>query len=187
MKGSPVRVRASALVGALKLATAFLAPVRQERLGGLEPLQAITAEISRGLREVDQVRAHVHRQLGGAEIEQKFSGYRVSVGAPCSENVCSGDWMRRRRRMSASDREMARRWALPSVQGAELRAVPAVAVAAGCPPLLLQPAAAKASTAMASVRAPAAHGGSLPAGRANRDILAELSLGAPAPARPGSR
>ena len=82
MKGSPVRVRASALVGALKLATAILSPVPQERLGRLEPLRAVTAEIGGCLRKVDQVRTHVHRELGGAEIQQKFSGHRVFVRRP---------------------------------------------------------------------------------------------------------
>jgi hypothetical protein len=64
------------------LATAFLSPVAQEGLGRLESLQAITAEICCCLRKVDQVRAHVHRELGGAEVEQKGSGHRIFSRRP---------------------------------------------------------------------------------------------------------
>ena len=68
--------------------------------------------------------------------------------------------MRRRRRMSASARPTARRWALSSLHGAEPRGVTADAVAAaGCPPLLPQPAATNPSTTTASTRAPVADGG----------------------------
>ena len=97
------------------------------------------------------------------------------VGAPCWENVCIGAWMRRRRRMSASARATARRWALSSLHGAELLGVLAVAIAAGCLPLLLQPATTNPSTATASARAPVADCGSPTAGKGDPDILTELS------------
>jgi hypothetical protein len=77
--------------------------------------------------------------------------------------------------MSASDRATARRWALSSLHGAEVLGVPAVAVAARCPLLLLQPAATNPSTATASATAPVAVGEPAAAGKGNRDILAELS------------
>jgi len=97
------------------------------------------------------------------------------VGAPCWENVCIGAWMRRRRLMSASARATARRWALSSLHGAELLGVLAVAIAAGCLPLLLQPATTNPSTATASARAPVADCGSPTAGKGDPDILTELS------------
>src|SRR5205809_598261 len=90
--------------------------------------------------------------------------------------------MRRRRRMSASARATVRRWALSSLHGAALLGVPAVAVAAECPPLLPQPAATNPRTTTASARAPVADGAA--AGKGNRDILTELS-GSPAPASQG--
>lgn len=83
--------------------------------------------------------------------------------------------MRRRRRMSASARATPRRWALSSVHGAELRGVLAVAIATGCPPLLLQPAATNPSTETASGRAHVADGGPPAATNGNRDMLTELS------------
>jgi hypothetical protein len=86
-----------------------------------------------------------------------------------------GAWMRRRRRMSASARATARRWALSSLHGAELLGALVVLIAARCPPLLLQPAAANASAATASARAPVADGGSPAAEKGNRDIPTELS------------
>ena len=63
-------------------ATAILLPVVQEGLARLESLGAIAAEPGRRLRKVDQVRAHVHRELGGAEIEQELSGHGVFVRRP---------------------------------------------------------------------------------------------------------
>lgn len=77
--------------------------------------------------------------------------------------------------MSASARATARCWTLSSLHGAELLGALAVAIAAGCPPLLLQPAATNASTATASARAPVTDGASPAAGKWNRGILTELS------------
>src|SRR4030095_15291001 len=80
-------------------------------------------------------------------------------------------------------RATARRWALSSLHGAELLGVLAdvvlVAVAAACPPLLLQPAATNANTATASAKAPVADSGPAAAGEpaGSRDILIELSGG----------
>jgi hypothetical protein len=73
---------------------------------------------------------------------------------------------------------MARRWALLSLHAAELLGALAVAVAAGWPPPLSQPAASNASMATKSARAPVADGAA--AGKRNRDILIELS-GSPLP------
>jgi hypothetical protein len=87
-------------------------------------------------------------------------------GAPRCENVCTGAWMRRRRRMSASARATVRRCARLSLHGARLVVVPAAAVAAGRPPLLPQPDATSASTATVSARA-------------DCDTAAELSGGLP--------
>src|SRR5436190_4640262 len=75
-------------------------------------------------------------------------------GAPRSENVCTGAWMRRRRRMSAVARATVRRCARSSLHGARLLVVPAAAVAAGCPPPPPQPDATSASTATVSARVP---------------------------------
>jgi hypothetical protein len=72
--------------------------------------------------------------------------------------------------MSTSARATARHWTLSSLHGAELLGALAVAVAAGCAPLLLQPAATNANTATASARAPVADGASPAAGKGNRDI-----------------
>jgi hypothetical protein len=91
--------------------------------------------------------------------------------------------MRRRRRMSASARATARCWTLSSLHGAELLGALAVAIAAGCPPPLLQPAATNPSTATASARAAVAGDESPAAGKGNPDNLTELR-GSPLPERP---
>jgi hypothetical protein len=70
---------------------------------------------------------------------------------------------------------------LSSLRGAERLGVLAVAVAAGRPPLLLQPAATNPSRATASATAPVAEGGPAAPGEGSRDILTELS--GPLPAR----
>jgi hypothetical protein len=67
---------------ALKLSAAFLPPAPQEGLIRLEPLGAITAETDGYLRKVEQVREHVRREIGGADVQQKLSGHRVLSRRP---------------------------------------------------------------------------------------------------------
>ena len=145
MKGSPVRVRASAL------SRSSISTVPQEGLGGLEALGTVAAEIGRGLRKVD---GRCERTFTGSLVVPRSSKNvpvtAFSVGAPWSENVCTGAWMRRRRRMSASARPTVRRCAPLSLHGAVARGVLSAEVAAGGLPLLLQAAAANPSTATAS-------------------------------------
>jgi len=61
-------------------------PVPQDGLGGLEPQRAINAKTDRCLREVEQVRVHVQREVGGAEVEQKLSRDLVLMRRPALGN-----------------------------------------------------------------------------------------------------
>jgi hypothetical protein len=131
---------------------------------------------------VEKVRVHVQREIGGAEIQHELSGHLVLGRRPVLGK-------RAHRRLDAPQTpdvgehpgNGATRDSV-ELHGAELLGAPAVAIAAGCPPLLPQPAATNASTATASARAPVADRESPAAGKGNPDILTELS-GNPLPER----
>jgi hypothetical protein len=150
----------------------------QDGLRRLEALGAITAESDRRLRKVEQVRVHVQRELAGAEVQQKLSGHDVLIRRPVLGE-------RLHPRLDAPQtpdggERPGNGATLRSVELAGRRAslgVPAVAVAARCPLLSPQPAAAKPSTATASARAPIADVVSPAADKGNRDILTELPRG----------
>ena len=139
--------------GPPRLSAALMSPGSQDGLHRLEPCGAIAAESDSCLCTVEKARIHIQRQMGGAEVQDDLSGQLLLTRRPRTENVCIRASMRCRLRMSARARATPRRWALSSLQAAELLCVLAVGVAARCP--LPQPAATNAGRATASARAPA--------------------------------
>jgi hypothetical protein len=59
-----------------------MSPGPQDGLRRLESLGAITAESDRCLRKVEQVRVQVQREMGGADIQQEFSGHHILSRRP---------------------------------------------------------------------------------------------------------
>lgn len=56
------------------------AAVPQDGLFRLEPRTAIATEAGGGLRLVEQTREDVHRELGGAEVDEELAGQRLLTG-----------------------------------------------------------------------------------------------------------